>query len=877
MNRRRRSQNRLVRWTVMGLALLIVLGIVLTAVAPALATPRGEAIAAMLGRAGTPTGLAAPSSTGLTKTANASPAIQNTSAAPTAVATPNSTVLLGTHDLTWADVLQAAQDQSQPQKVRDAANTLLAKAGVNEPTNVVTRTVGNGSCPADGWLGIGAGTRLSANAKDSQDHCGWPASWQQASAKAPAPTARAALGILRETLDQHEASSGAVGRGAALALTDAKGTPPAEFAVKDLTDGAKYPQLLLVDTADPAVMAQLLPETFEPGSVATAPSTGVSSVSTDAQRLMALVAALQHVQQTGARAVVVSVADADSPGPQLGLLPAGTQVVGGFGSPTTGTLRGPGGAAEFLRFPATHQLGLMELSELTQSLVEACLHLTTLSMPEPAPYPPLLLASPSQVTPSSDTAQGQLAAQVLADQALHARAAHQATIPTSLLLIGTSLLATTYGACLLRAGANGAQRPCSPRPGAGLASAVPALLSPVGALTTNLLPWWRVGAHGELPGAATIATALAGTIAITAVLSALLLGAWRLLRGHSWSYAAVVAAAAALSLTATIGDGALGARLALNSPLGMSTVVAGRYYGVNNISFAMGAGAFLVLVLALWSLLRPRLASSRSSSTASTAAGHRSAAIATTVLVVVLGLPLLVADGAAFLGADVGGVLTLLPVLATLALTLAGFRLRWLHLAAMALAAAVVALGFAALDWLMNGHQPRSHLGRFLVDLRHGQAGGTLGRKAWALVAPFTTGWLPVAALLVSLAALTTAAWWLRRTVRHAQAGQGPYAWLAAQLIADSVEVNQVVPQQTNGIQSLARTRPATWPFGWLRPALITSLVLVAAEVTLNDSGLAMLWFSAVTLLPGLLALVCTTVMRPVFAADGPAPVAEAR
>ncbi|SPT54459.1 Uncharacterised protein [Actinomyces bovis] len=942
MNQRHSPRDRFVRWTVGGLALLIVLGMVLAVIAPALAAPTN------------PHAL----------TTSGSPASSSS--------TPGSTVLLGTHDLTWADVLEAATDQSQ--EVRDAATTLLARAGADEPINVITRAVGEGSCPADGWLGLGAGTRLSAGTKDRQGHCSWIDSWRQVAANAPSPTSRSALGILRETLDHSAASTGAVGRGARLALTDSPGTPPTELTAQDLADGARYPQLLLVDTADPAVMAELLPSSLKPGL--TQSTSTPATPSTDAQRLISLVTALERVQQTGARAVVVSVADAASPGPQLGLLPAGTQVLRSSREPSTGELPGPAGPVKLLRSPATHQPGLIELSELTQSLIEACLQRATASAPEPFTYPSFLLPGRNEPRPAPDPAQGRVAAQALADNALHARAAHRSTIPTSLLLIAVSLLATASGAWLLRAGttskdgpvnpgrsqgvkqpdrvfspgeaegsnhpgdpsnssaahspartdgphptpgstsdpegannsesasathsteapdstqgtgstsgtpvvasltpggtlsipsstsraknpvaANRTNSPRTPSPRIALALAVPALLSPVGALATNLLPWWRVGARGELPSTVTVAAALTGTIAITAVLSGLLLGAWRLLRGQAWAAWAVTALAAACSLAATIGDGALGARLALNSPLGMSTVVAGRYYGVNNISFALGAGAFLVLVLALWSLLGPQLPR-RLHVEAGSSRGRRTGAFAA---VAVLGLPLLVADGAASLGADVGGALTLLPVLATLALTLAGLRLRWWHPVVMALVAAVVVLGFASLDWWVNNGQPKSHLGRFLVDLRQGKAGSALSRKAWALVEPFVSSWLPVVALLLGLLVLTAAAWWLRQALRSARAGVGPYAWLAAQVMADGAKVYQT----DAGSAPIA----ATW--GWLRPALITALVLVVAEVALNDSGVAMLWFSAVTLLPGLLALICASVLHPAPHHDGVAP-----
>lgn len=964
--------------------LLVVLTMIGAVVAPALAAPRQAAASATSSAVAPATKGAGTATAGLQEAQTASPTSHNRPPL----------LLLGTHDLTWADVLAAVADPGQPQAVHDAAQQLLALAAQAEPVNLVTRTVSDTTCPADGWLSLGAATRASAGPRSPEGQCLWP----QDRPKGPHPTRSTGLGVLRQAQGEAVGASGAVGRGARLALTSRAGEPPTTLTLTELTDGHQLPDLVLVDTADPTVMVQLLPPEMRAGlppydpaantsrSTAAAPGgtaspgqevrgdaspTGSPSAvapaqtteavapaqTTDAQRLVALASAVTLLRAHGQAGAVVlaSVADASSPGPQMALLPKGSEGMYNHAPPPT--VPGPAGDTHLLLPSSTRQPGLVELTDLAPALTRGRDVTATVSPDYPFQHAPVSLppqpTDGSAVWPPPDDAPGRVKAAALADAALHARASRLTTVPAALLLTVLAGAAVACMAWLLRAEPHTtaaqpgtappstSQTPSPTGPGAtspaataqptGAAPAgactqptntqaagtqpaeaapagvsaqptntqptnawpatgrlllaavvgLTALLTPVGALSTNMLPWWRVGASGETPSWTTVGAALAGTLALTLAAALLLLSASLVLsllapglrRGplqpqaarassrprrssvEHWGQVLTVATAIAalLVLGWTIFEGALVGRLALNSPLGMNTVVAGRYYGVNNFSFALGAGALLVAVMALWALLRPAVAallkrthrhdpalSPEPGSPAGQApAGAASAwpwGLAALLLALPLGLATLLAEA---LGADAGGLLTLVPVLFVLGAGLAGLQTRWWHW--------LVLVGFMGLPLLLTGvldlrhGGPSTHLGRFLEMVLHGEAGGVLARKAWAVLAPFTTGPLPLLALAVSLGLVAVTVWRLRRVLRQVQHGQGAYAWLG--------HVDTGAPA---GVPVQAAR-----PWAWLPVAGRTALVLLVVEVLVNDSGPAMAWFSVVTLLPGLLALAC--------------------
>ena len=119
-------------------------------------------------------------------------------------------------------------------------------------------------------------------------------------------------------------------------------------------------------------------------------------------------------------------------------------------------------------------------------------------------------------------------------------------------------------------------------------------------------------------------------------------------------------------------DVVLGNPLQFNSALGFSPSVAGRFIGFGNAGYAALAAAALIL---LAGLLAHRVG------------GRRGAWWAVGVLVVAL-----LADGAPIWGADVGGVLSMVPAYGITAALLLGIHVRVRTVVAF-VSAALVALG----------------------------------------------------------------------------------------------------------------------------------------------------------------------------------------
>jgi hypothetical protein len=194
-------------------------------------------------------------------------------------------------------------------------------------------------------------------------------------------------------------------------------------------------------------------------------------------------------------------------------------------------------------------------------------------------------------------------------------------------------------------------------------------------------------------------------------------------------------------------DIAAGGRLQLNTALGYSPIVAGRFQGMGNNAYSMYAAAGMLLAV----LLAHRLGGVRD------AAGNwRRAPVfaAVGVLVVVI-----LVDGLPPLGSDVGGVLSIVPAAGVLMVVLMGWRVRWRTVLAWvgAGAAAFVLLGL--LD-LARPASSRTHLGRLFEKLGSGDFSGfttVIERKLHENLSVLTTPWLwiiPVTAAFLAFLVL---------------------------------------------------------------------------------------------------------------------------
>ena len=804
------------RGVVYVLVLLVVIGMILAVVGPALASAAPTA----------PESGAAP----------ASEAVSAPASDAASASRPAPVVVLATSNLTWADLREQASrggagEDSGSSGTGSAAAHLLAFAWRGEPMNLSVRTPADRTCPADAWLTLGRGKR--ARAIEPAASCAGPTT------AIPRDTPLAgALG--------HDVSIRAVGPGTQLAT----GVPgdsqnmPAPLVPSVAEALAADADLTIVDTARAA--------------------------STDAKRIATLDDALRTVQERarpGTRIIIASLADDEAPGPQMAVLPAGTRSARGT---SEGLVVGD----------STHQPGLVQLTDLTPTLVSALA-----GRRDPA-FDGQALVLPQTGRAGVATAGATRDARIsrLADDALHARASQATVMRASALLMGLAVTLLVWAAVALRA-PKASRRTVLRR----LVTWVAVYLSglPTALLLVNAAPWWRVGARAGSPSgwASLVAVAAAALVAagIVGLAAGIVALARRRRRPHlaasplpspsalgatgaaepagsadalcareeataepqpdgaesprpsaslspSPSGASLTAllVAAAIPLTWLV-DAAAGAPLAFNNPLGMNAVVAGRFYGVSNTAFALAAGALIVVITGVWVAL---------------GGGRRTALVVTSLL----GGAALLVDGAPQLGADVGGALTLVPTLAFLGAGLAGLRLSWRRWLAIGAATVLVVGGFAVVDLLRPGGP--THLGRFARQVADGSAAGVLGRKAYALVGPFVTKPVMAVALACAVVIVVAALWWGRRQVRAWRSGTSPYAWLAPTPHGDVPPVR--------GSDSRPPARGMSPSARWASTALKSLGVLTLVAVLVNDSGVTMAGFILVAAAPALLALTLT-------------------
>ena len=807
------------RGVVYVLVLLVVIGMILAVVGPALATAAPTA----------PESEAAPASQQASQPASDVASASHSSSRPAPV------VVLATNNLTWADLQEQASREgagasSGSSGVGSAADRLLAFAWRGEPMNLSVRTPADRTCPADAWLTLGRGRRASA--VEAAASCAGPT--------AAIPRSTPLVGALGQDVSvktvgpSTQLATGALGSSANRPAPVAPSVADALVADADLT---------IVDTA--------------------------SAASTDTERIAALDEALRTVQEQshpGTRIIVASLADDEAPGPQMAVLPAGTRSARGT---SEGLVVGD----------STHQPGLAQLTDLTPTLVSALAGRRdpafdghALTLPE--------TGRAGVATTNTSAATGDARISRLADDALHARASQATVMRAGALLMGLAVALLVWAAVALRA-PKASRREALRRRVTWVAVYLSGL--PTALLLVNAAPWWRVGARAGSPSVWASVVAMAAAALVAAGIAGLAAGIAALARrrrrplpatSSSPSPSAVGATATAepvgspdtpsargeasaepqpdeagsptpvlsspsmsgASLTALLVaaaiplawlvDAAAGTPLAFNNPLGMNAVVAGRFYGVSNTAFALVAGALIVVIAGVWEVL---------------GGGRRSALLVTALL----GGAALLVDGAPQLGADVGGALTLVPTLAFLAAGLAGLRLSWRRWLAIGAATVLVVGGFAVVDLLRPGEP--THLGRFARQVADGSAAGVLGRKAYALVGPFVTKPVMAAALACAVVIVAAALWWGRRQVRAWRNGTSPYAWLAPTAHGDNPRVGgQESGSPTRGMSPSAR---------WVTTALKSLGVLTLVAVLVNDSGVTMAGFILAAAAPALLAL----------------------
>lgn len=836
---------------------LIVVGMIVAMVGSALAAPVGGGAPADGERAAAdPTRSAAPAAPG----DSAGPA---RSADP--IRSPAPVVVLATTGLSWADVAETADAQKAAGAApadQATARILLSLAARAEPANLVQRTVGDVTCPADAWLALGAGARTSAVGPPEGGQCAWPPSWQQALVSSHEAGYGASPGALADALSRAGLEVTAVGPGAELALTRPDGGAPTTAAS----------------------LADLVPEGLPALTVVDATRSGADTAGGLLEDLEALADA-----PGGVRVIIASLADPADPGPQMLLLPAGTT--------------GWGDGDDLIASPSTHQTGYVQLTDLAPTILRALgAHAPSAMTGRALILPTAGGPAPAATAPGQNPRVG-----ALIDSSLRARASRMTTLPVSLLIAGAALALLVTASVSLR-GPAGRRR----LHGMGVAATAVGAL-PLGAWVAVAIPWWRLGADGDAPSRACVPAAMGATVLFAVVFVGVLHGLNRIaihLRdqllvaarnrgernesgghggrggeqggrdesgghgGHDKRPAAVRVlnlrglrlpsssqVPTALSLTALLlslciaililTDAAGGAAMAFNGTLGMDAVVAGRFYGVSNTAFALAAAA-LVVAAAAWTGPVVEAQTTR-----------RELRTAAVVGVAVVGVPALMVDGLPQLGADVGGALTLVAALVALGAALTGGRIGWKQWMGVAVVAVATAGVFGLVDHALGS---RTHMGRFIGQLQDGTAATTIRRKLLALVNPFFSSPLAAAALFVGLAAIGAGAWWWRREARAWRAGLSGYATLTQPEVQEPGG-GETRPRPAEGPVDAPSAGAAGEPWvgpvpggrslvpQWFVPALKALGVLIVVEVLVNDSGASMAVLSAACAAPLLLAL----------------------
>ncbi|WP_454041840.1 hypothetical protein [Cellulosimicrobium sp. Marseille-Q8652] len=692
---------------------------------------------------------------------------------------PEPVVLVAVAGLYWSDVSPSATPSLWT----------MIRSG-----SVASMNVGR-TCPTDAWLTLSAGqvistaeptaepaadgtggdgtttaedtsatgcpplpTPVGTTAPSPVDVPGWSTLVAPAAEADPPATTQHAPGTLAARLVPTGVCTTAVGPGAALMLADGSGHVARYAPTLDaLPDGG-------LDACDVTVVDQ--------GEL-------VDTAAGRGESLDALDETLDRVMGEVGRGTRVLVAGI-SAGP---VGEPGLQVVVDWrkGEPT----------GRWLHSPSTQKDGIVQLVDLTATVVEAA-----------GGSSEGLVGAPLEL---GETRRLDVARTVENRQYLNVLTS---TIPTHYpVLVGllvVTLVATLGGALWVRRSAARRGEPARPGP-AGLRVVTAVLMiaasAPVAASLASLSRWWVWSSP---------AAALTLALAVSAVVVALVAwGVSRLLPREPWALPTSLAGVTWLVLTV---DGATGTTLQQASLLGTSAVVGfTRFYGFNNVTFAVYAVAGLVLAGGL----------------ASAALGRGRRRLAAWCVVAV-GLVTVVIDGWPAFGADFGGILALVPAFAVLALLVGQVRITGARVLVVAAVTLLVVALVAVVDWLLPGGS--SHLGGFVQTVVDGGALEVVWRKAlgaWATVANPVGA---VAAVLVVLLAL-------------------------AVLRPDRARLPEV-----------ARAYE-TWPL--LRPLVVSLVVVAGVGSFLNDSGVIIgamvLVVGAAMVVPGF------TVLPPVTATTTPA------
>ncbi len=560
--------------------------------------------------------------------------------------------------------------------------------------DVSIRNVRTTACPIDGWLALSAGRRAADAPRGSAEPlcrtAGEPVrqgktavleSFSTYAELAAEGTFGAVPGTLGDLLREERVSVSAIGPGAAIAAvgTDSKVVGDYESRPRDPEALARLlePRLLRDDLLVVDVGTVRDPEDLGEKDPDRLAGSRVDQVA----RIEARMAAVLDVLPPDATVLTFSLADSGrTPHLQLG---AATGPAPGGGE-YDGSLLGSG---------STRQDGLVQVTDLMPTVLEL------LGVDRPTGLPGAI------VTPQAGDTTAAGRAQRLADLSEAAITVQPLVVWFFNGLVIAQILLYGAAALALRnnwGGTDGRRRVL------GVLRRVAVVFAsvPVSTFLANLVPWWR--AEYDL-----LAVVGAVFVWVVAIASLALLGPWRDRRlGPLGVVSGLTAGVLAL-------DVLTGSTLQTSSLMGQQPVVAGRFYGLGNVQFALFATGALMMATSL--------------ADATLRSGRRRLAVA---VVAVVGVVAVVIDGTPGIGSDFGGPPAMIPAFTLLALLVAGVRVTWRRVVLIGLGTA--AGGGAAERRRLAAPRLRPHPLRQLRPDRHRRrrAGGGAAQGAAELGDP---------------------------------------------------------------------------------------------------------------------------------------------
>lgn len=668
-------------------------------------------------------------------------------------------VVLGVSGLTAADLSRIGDYPA-----------LAKRAGAGAIANQVARGTDQLACPLDGWLSLQTSQRVSA----IEDRDGSCPSLAAAARTGVNPTRLSApttvtYGLLGRVLTDFGISTHAIGEGARVAL----GTParPAQGDAAPASDAAlatavarssQRSRVTIVDADVDRPALALAPR----GSQATDSWEGVvAPEASDPDRSARLLARLNTVVaglDDDTQVIVTSLADAHTTSRLQAAIISTSDV-------TTGLARSS----------STRTSGLVTTADLTQLIIRSA------GLRETPRGQGMTIAGGGQASLTLTLAEGgtpraqaELAERIaiLSDRALHAR------VTLSVQPVFMGVLALGGAACLVgllvvlrrdgRTRTGG--RPA--REGALLLACVPAAT-----FVANLVPTWRLATSMPIAsGLALLGVTVAIAAAAWVVAHACGAAARALSPDQPMTRWVPLIAVCAMTFAALIW--AAGSRqLTLDAVMGSSTLLGARYYGIGNCHFAL----LMVATLAGGGL--------------TAAIGARSGwTLAGQLVAAGAGAWAIAVNGAAGLGADVGGPFALTPgVLVLLVLLMRG---RWRGGDAAAIAA--LSVGVLVHFMLRDFARPplaRSQAGAFVQAVVDGRGAAILATKARAMAATFLGSGLGIAATGVGLVLLALCVRQLRALHRRLGTSTGEGAQVPGLVaVASAILVSTVVGMLVN-------------------------------------------------------------------------------